>query len=106
MKLSKEQIENIKKLSSEGKKQTEIAKLVGCSQSAIVYWLQEDSKRKDLIQKQVDYFRSLPVEKKKEIYKKRGKYIKDYLRNKYQTNEVFRKKELARGKVKHEKVIT
>jgi len=106
MKLSKEQIKDIRKLDANGKKQVEIAKLLGCSQSIVNYWLKNDDERKELIDSQVQYFRSLPVEKKKEIYKRRGKYIKDYLRNKYQTNEVFRKKELARGKGrKHEKTI-
>ena len=103
MKLNKTQIGLIKKLHSEGKKQIEIAKELNCSQSIVNYWLKSQDERKELINSQVEYFRNLPVEKKKEIYKRRLKYIKDYLRNKYQTNEAFRKKELARSKGrKHE----
>lgn len=102
MKLSKEQIELIRKLDLEGKKQVEIAKELGCSQSIVNYWLKSQDERKELINNQVNYFRNLPLTKRQEIYKRRLNYIKNYLRNKYQTNEVFRNKELARGR-KHER---
>lgn len=100
---NKEQIEKIRELSSEGKKQVEIAQLIGCSQNTVKYWLMDETKRKEIIESQVEYFRNLSLEKRKEIYKKRLPYMKLYMRNRYSNDESFRKKEIERQKIARSK---
>jgi len=88
MKLTKEQIEEIKLL--KGKKSSfEIAKDFGVSQSAIIYW---SSNREKSIQRAKEYTKNLSKEKKKELYDMQREYQKVYRKNRYKIDQEFREK--------------
>jgi len=79
MKLSKEQIEEIKKLYKEGANQIEIAKQFNVKQSTITYWVNQEY-RENKIRTLVEKFRNLPREKKVEFQKGRTEYMREYQR--------------------------
>lgn len=87
-------IDKIHKLKLEGVKNSEIGRKLNLSRGTIHYYLN----RKDRIQKAVNYFKNLPREKKKEIYKKRKIYLREYSRNRYNKDKVFREKMIRRSK--------
>ena len=68
-----------------------IAEKLNISVTSVVYYLDEESRKKRISQS-VEYFRRLPQEKKKEIYKKRNDTVRIWLNNKYKTDPEFRKK--------------
>ena len=97
--MKQETINQIRYLREQGKKYNEISKIVGYSIGTIQYWLNEDYK-KDKIRKQVERFRNMPLEKRKEVYKKRLPYIRSYLKKKYKEDENYRNKERERSRKK------
>jgi len=97
--MDKEQIELIKKLHEEGKKNVEIAKQLRISRFTVSYHLNEKFKKR-VLRQSVEWFKKLPLERKKEYYKKRLPYMTKYQREHYQNDEVFRNKQKDRMKVK------
>jgi hypothetical protein len=95
MKLSQNQIKEIKRLSLEGKKQFEISKILNIVPSRVDYW-SNDEVRKKRINKSNEHFKNLTKEQRSNYYKSRKEYLKNYMRNRYQTDETFREKVKAR----------
>lgn len=89
MKITKEQIELIKKLSNEGKKQKDIASELNINISVVNYW---SSTRESKIKRNIEYQNKLSREKKKEIYRKQYPYRKKYFLDRYKNDEEFRDK--------------
>jgi hypothetical protein len=100
MKLTKEQIELIKKLYSEGKKQIEIVKEMNLPQSQVNYWT---TSRESKIERMVKYNRNLSKEKKREIYLKQYPYRKKYFLDRYKNDEEFRNKVKERSRLYQKK---
>ena len=93
--LTKEQIEEIKKLSLEGKFQKDIAKIVGTSQTSVLYHIngryKEDRKKHSK-----ELFKKLSKEDRKKNYSKRKEYMRNYMRNRYKNDFQFRRKQIDR----------
>jgi IS30 family transposase len=92
-KLTKEQIELIKKLKEEGKTTYEIAKQFNVCQNTIMYWT---SNRDKQIKRNSDRIKNMSKEERHKIYLKQYEYRKNYFRTKYQTDQEFRKKVIER----------
>ena len=86
--------QEIIKLKNKGMKIVDIAKKFKVHYSTIHYYLNRDKRLKQI----KSYFKKLPLEKKREIYKRKIPYIRDWKRNKYHNDPVFRKKQLDRTK--------
>ena len=95
-KLNKEQIEEIRKLRNE-KNTYELSKLFKVSQPTIFYWTNNKTKEKVLTRTK-KWFKELHKEKRSKIYKSRKEYLRNYMRNRYQTDEVYRLKQIERVK--------
>lgn len=91
-KLSKKQIEEVRKLKLEGKKDKEITEKFGISRYTIRYHCVSEEERKKMINKRMEYFRNLSPEKKIEVFKKRNEYNKNYRRERYKYDPIFREK--------------
>lgn len=105
MKLTIRQIEELRDLRGTGKTQSEIAKFIGISQKSVHYWLLEEKERKELIKKQIKNFMSKPLSERQKVYKRRLPYLRNYMKRRYNEDEEFRFKVLARvkkSKVAHE----
>lgn len=90
-KLINSQIEEIKKLRSKGRTQMQLAIDYNVSLSTIIYHtneLQRDKKKES----SKNWFKNLSPEKKKELNKKKKEYWKDYTKNRYKTDEEYRKR--------------
>lgn len=95
MKLTEEQIKEIRKLRKEGMLLRQIAGKFKVTSSTIRYYISE--KERERVNKTArDCWKNLSNEKKKEIYLKRKKYMKEYQRNKYKNDEVWREKQKKR----------
>ena len=105
MRLTNETKERIRKLYKEGKNKLEISKIIGVSHRTVTYWLYDDENRKKAIVNSCNYFKKLPQERKKEIYKKRLPYIRTWLRNKYHTDNEFRLAQIKRVKESKKKEV-
>lgn len=96
-KLTQEQISEIITLKNKDMREIEIAKQFKVSQKTINYHLNPETRRKNL-----EYFKrwynNLTSEQKKKRIEKFREYQKNYHRNRYQTDEVFRKKQIERCK--------
>jgi orotate phosphoribosyltransferase-like protein len=99
--MEKQKIELIKKLHEEGKKNIEIATQLKINRSTVSYYLDDDFKKKRLKQS-VEWFKKLPLERRREYYKKRLPYMTKYQREHYKNDEVFRNKQKDRMKKKDE----
>ena len=91
--LTEEQIEELRKLKKEGVKTKELKVMFGISQPTINYWTNENT-RINQKKKSVNWFKKLPKEKRSEIYQKRKTYLRNYYRNRYNTDEDFRKRQI------------
>jgi DNA-binding MarR family transcriptional regulator len=93
-KVTKETIELMNKLLKEGKNLVEIAKTLNLSPSTVSYHLNKEQK-----EKQIERVMKIYKKKsKKQISlenKKKRKYQSAWFKNKYKTDEVFRKKVIA-----------
>jgi uncharacterized protein YjcR len=96
-KISPEQVEEIKKLFKEGVKLIDIAERFNVSQPTISYWIDDDYREKLKLDSS-NRFKSLSPEEKKINYSKKKDYMRDYMRNRYKNDEVFRKKIIERNK--------
>ena len=95
MKLSKQQIELIKKLSNEKVSYVEIAKKLNIAPNTVAYWAWS---RESRIEYQKNRLKKLSKEKKKEIYKKQYPYRKKYFMDRYNNDEEFRNKVKERAR--------
>ena len=95
-KLSKEQIESIKKLSNEGKRQFEIVKELNIPQTIVNYWV---SSRERQINYSKNRVKSLSKKERQEIYKRQYPYRKKYFMERYKNDEEFRNKVKERMKL-------
>jgi len=89
--MNEEKISKIRELRNEGKKINEISNLLGLPISTTRYWISEEG-RKATIERSNNYFKNLPQERKKEVYKRRSPYISKWICNKYHSNIDFKKK--------------
>jgi hypothetical protein len=97
MKLSKQQINEIKELRSKGETQMNLAIKYNVSLGTIAYHTIEKNRLRQ-IEASKKYFKNLSNEKKKELYNKRKEYLLSYYKNKYNTDESFRNKVKERNK--------
>lgn len=102
-KMKTETKNRIKELREKGLKQYEIAERLGISLETTKYWLMSESKRKELCKKRYERFKKLPIEKKRELYKKRIPYIKKYLKIKYKKDEEYREYKKQKAKEQYQK---
>ena len=56
-----------------------------------MYYCDEEYRQKK-IKESLDYFKSLPLEKRKILYQKRKGYIGTYIRERYRNDKAFRNK--------------
>ena len=99
--MEQNKIELIKKLHEEGKKNIEISKQLGINRSTVTYYLDDDFKKRRLT-KSKNWFKNLPIERRRYYYKKRLPYMTKYQREHYKNDEVFRNKQKDRMKKKDE----
>jgi DNA-binding transcriptional ArsR family regulator len=94
MKLTKNQINLIKEKHKSGIKLRELAKEFKVSHSTIDYHLNKE-RRYAQIKKSFD---KKPIEERRAIWRKKGKYINNWIKNKYKIDESFRNKIKERSK--------
>ena len=94
-KLTKKQIEEIRKLHKEGMKVKELAIKFKVQLRTIRYWLWYREKSLEI---QKNYDKNMNPEKKKERYNKYKEYRNNYFKNKYTNDEEFRNKHIERVK--------
>jgi hypothetical protein len=99
--MEKEQVAEIRKLYSEGSKIIDLSRKYKVSTTTIRYYVNEDYK-KYVLQQNVQWFKKLPIERRRFYYKKRLAYQTKYQRDHYQNDEVFRAKQKARARKKKE----
>lgn len=95
VKLTKLQIEEIKKLRLEGRTILSIARQFNVAQLTIIYWTNDET-RKKIIDKSKNIWNKKTPEEKKQEFQNRKEYMRNYMRNKYQNNQEFRNKEKLR----------
>ena len=93
--VTKKQIEEIKRLSSEGKKQKDIAVIIKISKTAVLYHLNGDYAEGRKIRSKEAY-KKLSKKEKRELYLKRKEYTKKYLKDRYKNDFQFRRKHIER----------
>ena len=98
-KLNQTQIQEIKQSSEAGKTTRELAIEFNVSHSTIAYHLNKTV----ILANQKKWWNKLSKERKKVYYDKRKEYLRNYMNNKYKTDEAFRekKKELQRNRYKN-----
>ena len=109
-KLTKEQIEEMKKLYASGMKPRQVALRLGVNPTTAMYHLFPE-KRLKYIAKQKKYYQSLSPEKKTEIYLRYKAYVLDWQNKRYHSNNAFKlerlhnsKKQYLRNKLKEKEV--
>ena len=95
--MEQKKIDKIKQLHKDGKKIVEISRELKISIPTVYYYLDEEFKKRRL-EKNVNWFKKLPMERKRVYYKQRAPYLREYKNKKYKTDENYRKKELERMK--------
>jgi len=96
MKLTKNQIKQIRELRNNGEKVEDIAKKFNTTKSTITYWTNDESRLKSN-KRDIEKFRKLTLKERQEIYKKRLPYLTEYQRNRYNGDEMFREKQKRRS---------
>ncbi len=96
-KLTKKQVEEIRKLYSEGLSVKVLADQFNVSHLTIRYWVNEEL-RKKIKELTVNAFKKRPIEERRAINRKYAEYRKNYSRNRYQNEEAFRNKVKKRMK--------
>jgi len=96
-KITEEQKKQMLGLFSDGKKVIDVALALSISPSVASYWLNPKLRQKR-INWQKQYFKNLPKEKKREIYKSRKEYNKIYRKNRYKNDPEFREKQKERSR--------
>lgn len=98
MRLTKQEIEEIKKGYEEGKKQSELAIEFGVSQPTINYWIGDELKRQNKIKKIYENYSKKSPEEKREIRLKKRDYMREYINKRYKNDKEFREKWLERSR--------
>ncbi len=108
MKLTKKQLDKIKKLFSRGKTIKEISKKLGINESMARYHLDENT-RKKTIKRMKERYKNLPEKEKKELSEKTRGYRVGYYYNRYHTNpkyrEMIKKKNRENKRKRREKAM-
>jgi Zn-dependent peptidase ImmA (M78 family) len=81
MKLTEQQINEMKELRSNGNTQMSLAVKFGVSLGTIAYHTNEKNRLRQ-IEYSKNHFKNLPTEKKQQIYLKRKDYLKEYNKRK------------------------
>ena len=89
MRISIEQINKIKELYNSGMKQIDIAKELNIKKSAVSYWVQGRDKE---IKRNVENYKKKSKEEKKLIQQNNKEYQRNYHKERYWKDEVFRNK--------------
>ena len=89
--MNKQQIQQIKEMRSQGKYYFEIAKHLGITKSKALYWGNEEY-RKNQVEKAREKIRNLDAKERKKYYLKNKEYNKNYRRERYHSDEEFRKR--------------
>ena len=89
--MEQQKVEVIRQMYKEGKKTTEIAKILDISASTVCYWLDENY-RKSRIKAVTDNFKNKSLADRQIVYNKRKVYINNYIKKRYATDEAFRNK--------------
>ena len=95
MRITKEQVVEMKKLMENGKKYSEIAKQMEISPVVVAYHLDKKYKIK-LIERARKYRDKMSDEEKKRIYESQKDYRKKYFKDRYHSDEEFREKHKER----------
>jgi hypothetical protein len=104
MKLSQQQIQEINDLVKDGIIQVTLVKKFNVSQGTVSYWTNERYRNKRRL-KAKEYFNKIPISKKKQIYESRKEYMKNYMRNRYKLDEIFRNKQKERVIKRRKKLL-
>ena len=98
-KLTKEQIKEIKESSEVGKTTRELAIEFNVSHSTIAYHLNKEV----ILNNQKKWWNKLSKERKKVYYDKRKDYLRNYMKEKYNSDPEYRekKKEMQRNRYKN-----
>lgn len=91
MKITNKQKKQIQQLKKLGLTSYEVSQKLEIPQSIIWYWWSEET-RKTRIEGAKRYYKNLPKEKKKQIARRYSSYISSYMKDRYNTDEVFREK--------------
>ena len=89
--ITKKQINKIRNLIKKGMKLREIARKLNLNVSTISYHANEET-RKKRIQQQVDSFKRKSLEERRIVYKTRLPYLREYQKEKYNTDKDFKEK--------------
>lgn len=93
-KLNKEEIKSIKEL-IKIKTSREVAKLFDVSQNTIIYWTTDREKIK---KRNIERYRKKSKKEKKRICQKQREYQKNYHKDKYNNDMIFREKAKKRAR--------
>jgi transcriptional regulator len=84
----------ILKLREKGLTQREIGEKIGMKRASVYYYLN----REKCIEESTKRFKKLTLKQRREIYKKRYHYIKEYMKKRYKEDKKFREKERKRAR--------
>lgn len=94
---TKEQIDEMKELQSQGKTQEEIASILKTNQGMVSYYLTNGARKKRIDSARSRFLKLTPKQRKK-VYDSRKEYTKNYKRKKYQTDEKYREIQKKRAR--------
>ena len=97
MRVTKEQINQMKKLREEGKTQREISEIMNLPISVVQYWLNENLREKNK-RRVREWYKRQSKEKRRELNLRQKEYRRDYYRNRYHTDEEYRKRRIEYSK--------
>lgn len=101
MKITAKQIDRMRVLREAGIKQSAIALELGVTQGVVSYYIGNGTREKR-IKAAIDRFKNLSPENKKKVYQSRKEYIRNYMKNRYNNDEVFREKMKARNRINNQ----
>ena len=95
MRLTKEQVIELRKLKREDVRLVDVAKKFNITPTAVLYYLDEDYRRRT-IERVSNNFKTKTKGERSEIYKKRLPYMKKYYKRRYASDKEFREKHKKR----------
>ena len=102
MRVTKEQINQMKKLREEGKTQREISEIMNLPVNIIQYWLNE-TLRENNNRRAREWYKRQSKEKRRELNLRQKEYRQNYYKNRYHTDEEYRKRRIELSKKGNEK---
>src|SRR3972149_2444328 len=102
MKLTPQQIKEIRELHSNGESIKRLAKKYDVNFTTIYYWIDDDI-RKRRTNETIRSFRKRSFWKRKKVYKSRKEYIRNYRNKRYHKDKVYREKEKKRSREYYKK---